>query len=94
MVILPSVIDGGGLLGAMHSLGPGASGRPNARAPSEEVPIRARFLLSDRVILGAVMEAPRDTSASTELLIRSGTEDDSRGVLRLWRNAETAPSDR
>jgi hypothetical protein len=59
---------------------------------SAYVPTRARFLPSDRVILGAVMEAPRDTSASTELLIRSGTEDDSRGVLRLWRDAETAPS--
>jgi ribosomal protein S18 acetylase RimI-like enzyme len=56
------------------------------------VPIRARFMVSDRVILGAVMGAIREASASAELSIRSGTDDDISDVLRLWREAETARS--
>jgi ribosomal protein S18 acetylase RimI-like enzyme len=56
------------------------------------VPIRARFLPSDRVILGAVMGATHNASDSAELSIRSGTDDDIPDVLRLWRDAGTAPS--
>jgi GNAT superfamily N-acetyltransferase len=56
------------------------------------MPIRARFLPSDRVILGAVMGATHNASDSAELSIRSGTDDDIPDVLRLWRDAGTAPS--
>ncbi len=38
------------------------------------------------------MGAKRDASASAELSIRSGTDDDIPDLLRLWRDAETAPS--
>jgi ribosomal protein S18 acetylase RimI-like enzyme len=38
------------------------------------------------------MDATRDASASAELSIRTGTDDDIPNVLKLWRDAETAPS--
>ncbi len=38
------------------------------------------------------MDGTHDASASAELSIRSARDDDIPDVLRLWRDAETAPS--